>query len=124
MKKNSGFTLVELLGIVGIIAAVLLFVTPSVIGMLKKNDEKEYDRFLADLYLATESYIQINIQNYSSLETVGGTESVSMHDLIENGFVKSTVMNPKTKKKISELDRIQVTKQADGSYHYQYIESN
>ena len=123
MKKNSGFTLVELLGIVGVIAAILLFVKPSIIGMLKKNDEKEYDRFLTDLYLATESYIQINIQNYSSLETAGGTESVSMQDLIENGFIKSTVMNPKTKKKISELDTIQVTKQADGSYHYRYIEN-
>lgn len=120
MKSKKGFTLVELLGIVAIIAAILAFVVPSVIGMLKRDDEKEYQRFLTDISLATESYIQININEYPNLAITGGTYTITMQQLIENGYIKSNMVNPKTDRKISSSDTIQVTRQADGSYDYSY----
>lgn len=120
MKSKKGFTLVELLGIVAIIATILAFVVPSVIGMLKRDDEKEYQRFLTDISLATESYVQLNIGNYPNLAITNGTYTITMQELIENGYIKSNMVNPKTDQKISSSDIIRVTRKADGSYEYSY----
>lgn len=121
MKNKKGFTLVELLGIVAIIAAILAFVVPSVIGMLKRDDEKEYQRFLDDISLATESYVQLNINEYPNLAVTGGTYTITMQQLIENGYIKSNMINPRTDRKINASDTIQVTRKADGNYEYSYI---
>ncbi len=120
MKKSRGFTLVELLGILGIIATILVFVTPSIIGMLKRDEEKEYNRFLKDLYLATESYVELNSDSYPDLKTAGGTITITMKELMDNGYVKSSTLNPRTEQVITELDTITITRQSDGSYKYQY----
>lgn len=120
MKENRGFTLVELIGVVAIIAAILIFTIPSVIGMLKRDSDKEYNRFLTDLYLATETYVNVNIENYPNLSVAGGSETIMMQELIENGYIKSTVINPKTDQKIKETDTITITKKAEGGYEYQY----
>lgn len=120
MKSKKGFTLVELLGIVAIIAVILAFVIPSVIGMLKRDDEKEYQRFLTDISLATESYIQLNINNYPDLAITNGSYTITMQELIENGYIKSNMVNPKTDQKISASDTIRVTRKEDGSYDYSY----
>lgn len=120
MKSKKGFTLVELLGIVAIIAAILVFVVPSVIGMLKRDEEKEYQRFLTDINLATETYVQLNIKQYPDLENVGGTYSISMQTLIENGYIKSTMTNPRTDRKVNKNDTVEVTRKSDGSYSYKY----
>lgn len=120
MKKNTGFTLVELLGILGIIATILVFVMPSLIGMLKRDEEKEYNRFLKDLYLATESYVELNSDSYPDLKTAGGSYTITMKELIDNGYIKSSTLNPRTEKVVTESDTIKITKQSDGSYKYQY----
>ena len=120
MKSKKGFTLVELLGIVAIIAAVLAFVVPSVIGMLKRDDEKEYQRFLTDISLATETYVQLNISTYPDMAITNGTYTITMQELIENGYIKSNMVNPKTDQKISSSDTVRVTRKADGSYDYSY----
>lgn len=112
--------MVELLGIIAIIAIILVFTAPSIIGMLKRDEEKEYNRFLEDLYLATETYVQMNIDHYPELSTSGGSTTISMQTLIENGYVKASTINPKTEKKISIMDNIVVTKNASGNYTYTY----
>ena len=121
MKNEKGFTMVELLGIVAIIAAILVFTGPSIVGMLKRDEETEYNRFLEDLYLATETYIQLNISNYPELSNTGGTSNVMVQSLIENGYVKASTVNPKTDEVIKKTDIVVVTKESDGSYTYRYI---
>lgn len=121
MKKNRGFTLVELLGIIGIIAVLLVFVTPSIIGMLKRDENKNYEQFLKTIELATETYVQLNINDYPDLKVAGGTVTISIQQLIENGYIKTTLENPRTEQRINTADSVQITKKADGSYDYQYI---
>lgn len=121
MKNKKGFTMVELLGIVAIIATILVFTGPSIVGMLKKDEEKEYNRFLEDLYLATETYVQLHSDKYPELSNIGGTSNVMIEDLIENGYIKASIVNPKTDEIIKKSDIIVVTKEDDGSYKYTYI---
>lgn len=120
LKKNKAFTLVELLGVIAIIGVLLAFVSPSIIGMMKRDSEKEYNRFLKDLYLATESYITSNIDDYESLSTPGGTYTIKLQELVESGYVKTSTVNPKTEQKINLEDTILITKESDGTYSYQY----
>lgn len=121
MKKTKGFTLVELLGVIAIIATILVFTVPSIVGMLKRDEEKEYNRFLKDIYLATESYVQTHSEKYPNLEITSGSYTISMEELIQNGYIKTSVINPRTNQKISTLDRIKITKKADGGYDFEYI---
>lgn len=124
MKENKAFTLVELLGVIAIIGVLLAFVSPSILGMMKRDSEKEYDRFLKDLYLATESYITSNIDDYESLSTPGGTYTIKLQELVESGYVKTSTINPKTEQKIELEDTILITKESDGTYSYQYQATN
>lgn len=121
MNSKKGFTMVELLGVIAIIAAILAFTAPSIVGMLKRDEEKEYNRFLEDLYLATESYVQMKIENYPDLANPGGSYTITVGELIENGYVKASTVNPKTDRKVSLLDTVMISKLADGSYQYQYV---
>lgn len=124
LKENKAFTLVELLGVIAIIGVLLAFVSPSILGMMKRDSEKEYDRFLKDLYLATESYITSNIDDYESLSTPGGTYTIKLQELVESGYVKTSTINPKTEQKIELEDTILITKESDGTYSYQYQATN
>ena len=54
MKK--GFTLVELLGVISIMAVILLLSVPAVTNILKKATESEYYSFEENVFLATEAY--------------------------------------------------------------------
>lgn len=123
MKKKNGFTLIELVGVVAIIAVILVFAVPSLVGMLKRDTETEYNRFLKDLYLATESYIQSNLDEYPTLTTEGGSEMITLQVLIQNGYVKDTLVNPKTERVVMTTDQIIITRKSDGSYKYEYIAS-
>lgn len=117
MFKNKGFTLIEILAVVTILGIISVLAFPYVDNLLKKTKENEYNRFLDDIYLATEAYL-IDHQEEYSLD--GDTEYVSVKKLVENGYLKSTIINPDTNKKINLDTSIKITI-ADNSYNYEYI---
>ena len=117
MKKNKGFTLVEIIGVITIIAIILVFAVPAVVGILKKNDVNEYDRFIKDLCLSAE----LNINSYPNLNNIGNSYQISMQILLDNSYVKSTAVNPKTDEKIKGTDIVKITKNSDGNFSCEYI---
>ncbi len=121
MKKNKGFTLVEIIGVITIIAIILVFAVPAVVGILKKNDVNEYDRFIKDLCLSTETYAELNINSYPNLNNIGNSYQISMQILLDNSYVKSTAVNPKTDEKIKGTDIVKITKNSDGNFSCEYI---
>lgn len=106
--------MVELLGVLTITVLILVAAVPSIISMIKKGNEQEYQRFLKDVSIACEAYVEdrnINFENESST-------TITLGDLINSKFLKSTLTNPKNNKKVldnSNLEKkITITKDEDG----------
>lgn len=121
MKK--GFTLVELLGVFSIMAAVLLLSVPAVTNMLKKTTENRYQSYEQNIYLAAEAYMSSNRDMYPELRVENKITYVRINTLLASNYLKSTMLNPVTNNKIVEEANNVVTVYMDnkGLYVYDYI---
>lgn len=96
MKNKKGFTIIELLAVIILMAIISTIIVPAVIGMVNKSKEKsiqqQYDmiRAGAKAYINANPFIEIpNELNYNSI-------TVTLDTLIKGGFVKKGIVNPET----------------------------
>lgn len=116
MKK--GFTMIELLAVFTLTGIILLISFPQITSLLKKSNEEEYQTFLNNVYIATEAYIEDkNIQ-----VEISTPQSITIKKLIESGFLKSTLVNPKNNRKVTDQTNINkkviITKNSDNILEY------
>lgn len=114
MMKKNGFTLIELIALLGIIAIIILISAPSLINQIESQNEKKYNNFVNDLCLASETYI--NHHNIQTLQNTNDFINVPISELINNGYLKSNVTNPKTKQKVTDIESIKITLTSDKTY--------
>lgn len=111
--KNKGFTLIEMSGVFLILAIILIIAIPPIVGTLKKGSGHDYNRFLDTIYVATEDYIaEYDVKINDHIQ-------ISIEQLIKSGFLKSTVVNPKTDKALSSTPNM-VVKVSIGDNGYEY----
>ena len=123
MKK--GFTLIELLGVIVIMAVILLVTIPSVSSILKKYNDQRYTSFKNNLYLVSEAYLNDNIAEYEDIKTVGNFVYIYVDDLVESNYLRSTVVDPKTKVAVTDelFYTIKVTYETENKpYIYELFE--
>ena len=99
--NRKGFTVIELVAIIVVLAAIFLVSFPSIINTAKKNEEKKFDMMVKNLCMAGESYIKAKADEFPALSTVGSTINIAVNDLISYGNVKSNIKNPKTDASVS-----------------------
>ncbi len=89
--KNKGFTLVELLGVIVVLAIIMGIAALSITNFLGNSKDEVYLNYAATLKTTVEDYLIEDYQNNGSvLPSVGGSTEVTLDTLI-------------TKKKINEL---------------------
>src|SRR5574344_1033245 len=100
--NNKAFTMIEMLGVVAILALISLFSFPA-INILKNNsDQKKYDNFINNISLAADSYIESNYDKYDSdLE-----QFISIKKLVDLGLLSDSLVNPNTKEKVIDENGI------------------
>lgn len=96
--KSKGFTLVEMLGVMTLLVIIFAFIYPNVMHMLEKGKENEYVEYENSIFLATEAYVNSNTDLSSQLLNEGDSISVTYSDLLQNGFLSSKLVNPKSNK--------------------------
>lgn len=124
MKNKKGFTLVELLGVIVILSMIVLVTVPALISTLKGSEEKQIEEFEKSVYLAAESYFQMNSELYPQLGSSGAKAYVPISTLIEEGFIKDTLVDPRTNEKIDSSASILAIQNADGTFKYSFTETN
>lgn len=111
--NNKGFTLVELIGIVLVLALIFLVSFPNFVSLSKDTENERYETMVHDLCLAGESYIYA--QGLASDTTV----SVSIQDLIEYGVVDKNLKDVKTHQYVKDRT-LTFTKNSDGTFSCDY----
>lgn len=118
MKKN-GFTLVELLAVIIILGLIMAIVVPSLLDTLKDSKEKAYQTNVEMVKTATESYINMSFDNYKARFNSPGYVTINVSLLIEDGFLKPDIKNPKTGEALT--GSVVVTKVSENKYNYEFI---
>lgn len=86
MKK--GFTLIEMLGIITVLAVVLLVTFPIVNNSLKQAKDSSINNSLHNVKISTGAYIELNRDMFPELNTVGGRAVIIISDLYNAGLLK------------------------------------
>ncbi|MFA5604134.1 MAG: prepilin-type N-terminal cleavage/methylation domain-containing protein [Bacilli bacterium] len=119
MNNKKAFTLVELLGILIILGVIALVAFPSLLNSYKKSTEKEYERFLKDMELITESYLNDHLETIK-LSEPGDSVFIDLVELVDGGYLSKKKVNPKTKEEIQLNTSMIVTLLNDYTKKYEY----
>lgn len=139
--NNKGFTLVEVISVILIIAILAGFVIPSVFGYFDTSKEKSEEIFVKETERVIENYVALNGRNISyettnpkvvekcdpllgdsSCVNVNAyrnktTNKITFNDLITEGLIQDgDIINPNTKKKCNLDTEIIVYRDEDYVY--------
>ena len=100
MKKinNKGFTLVELIAIIALLAVVFLVSFPQLQSTMQKDKEKQYDDFMKTICESAKEYIY-NTKQYEVYIDSGLAIKIEIKELIDFNIIDDTMINPKTNNK-------------------------
>ena len=116
MKNKLGFTIIELLVVIILIAIITLASGIGLTQMLEREKGKEYDKFVNKLETAACSYADALTYTPSSQRI----NSVSIETLINEGYLDKELVNPKTNdklendKNVCKNSRVTVTWSSNG----------
>ena len=106
MKNNlnkNGFTLVEILVTIGLLALIGIGIGVSLNKVLKNQEENSYEAFIEKIKSSTLLYSSNSAQIVNDLEFNNGYILISMNDLINGGYIRENVKNPNTNETLKEL---------------------
>lgn len=112
--NKKGFTLIETIMVIAILALLMLILVPNVISLINKNNIKSCQNLEASIKNAAKVYVANNkYQLGFSCDTEKGTEKeIKIQDLIDSGDLKLTdnkLVNPVSGKDIPLSSKIKVT---------------
>lgn len=117
--KKRGFTLVEMLGVMTILAVIFALLYPNIMHMLDKSKAEDYEEYRSNIQLAAEAYVTSNNLD-SNLVNVGDKVSVTYSDLLNSGFLSSKIVNPKTGVGVGDEPNVKVTITLTSNNTYEY----
>ena len=97
--KSKGFTLIEVLGVIVILAVIITLVFPSVDKTINKSKNITYKSQINSMLNAAYDY---TLENTKVLpETSKNISYVTLGELMSLGYLDNNLINPKTKKEFS-----------------------
>lgn len=118
--KNKGFTLVELLSVLVLLAMISLITIPVVDKILKENREELYQTNIKMLEDGAKSWAGANI---FALPEEGDFVDLTICDLEKSGFIEIDVRNPKTGELFYKDSYVRITNDSYG-FNYDYDENS
>lgn len=113
---NKAFTLIELLGVIIILAIIVLIAVPQIMTSLNNSKSRAYDMNVSSIEKAASQYVTENASQYSNQDSF----QISLDNLCDSGYLDCPVVNPITNDDMT--GNVNVTKNDDGTFSYQYID--
>ena len=107
------------MGVIVVMSIILLVGLPTISNMMKKDVESTYERYLVELYAASESYFVENKDFYPALAAPGGQAYVTIDELMSEGYIRNVVTDPETNEDLPIETQVEVTVNADYTYSFQ-----
>lgn len=120
MKK--GFTLIEMIAVIGIIAIMSLFVMPSIMNQISNKKDEISSATENLIFSAAELYFNDNIDSYP--KNSGSKYCIKLSILVNRDYLKSPLKDAKTGKEIDLSRKIYVEINNYSEYdNYEILES-
>ncbi len=87
MKKN-GFTMVELLATITIMAVILVIIVPSINRLGKNNQTKGYELYAKSALSAAKFYVEDNMESLTAYPKWKGCVQINYSDLLSADLIK------------------------------------
>ncbi len=113
MKNNKGFTLVELLAVIVVLAIILAIALPGILGVISKSREDAYLRQKDMIIDVAKKYVT---QFSTNMNWNNNTAIISLSNIQNEGLIDDPLKNPKGGI-IDSATRIVITL-ADGTVNY------
>lgn len=121
MKNSKGFTLVELIAVITVLAIVALITVPAVNNAIKKSQEKALKAQEEVIVESAKKYALENIEILPKFDL--GEKIIYVRDLVSGGYLEKVPLNPITNEKMSECVIVTYIESKD-KYTYTYSECN
>jgi prepilin-type N-terminal cleavage/methylation domain-containing protein len=119
--NKKGFTLVELLGVLVIMAIIMVIVVTPIIGQIRNTAKKLDNASLQVLYKSTASYLDANKNLYPKSD--GMIYYISVGQLIDSDKLVSSYLSSYSEEVLSRSNVVEVTVK-DGGYQYSFADSS
>lgn len=96
--NKKGFTLVELLGVITIMAVILTIIIPVVGGVLNRSKNTIYNAQVNDILNSAYDY---SLKKINLLPDDGETTYILLNELKKYGFIENSLKDPKTNEEFS-----------------------
>lgn len=125
--NKKGFTLVEVLGVIIILAVIFVLVFPSVTNILSQSEETIYQKQINTILNSTYDF---TLKNPDYLPNNNQNSYVTLGQLKYDGLIDTNIKNPKTNKKFpdnlvisinnvgSNYKNLKNTSKLEGNYLY------
>lgn len=135
MKKKNGFTLIELMGVITILALLALIAIPVVEKNVKKGKEDAKKIQIKNIELAAQNWVSDNkismVSYFSNCEKEDenlpcNTKIITLKFLIDEGYMDNeTLTDPTTDNPINlETSYVEVTYVTKKNYKYEVVLKN
>ena len=119
--NKKGFTLVELLGVIIMIGALILVVATPIVSQINKQKVKLDDASLNLIYSTTETYIDKNKNSYPLKNNA--VYYITLKQLLDSKFIEEEFIKTYSTDVLSKKSIIKVTVNGD-TYAYNLLPSN
>lgn len=124
--NRKGFSLIELIIVIALLAVLMLVLVPSIITLLNKNDVKSCYNLEDSIINATKEYVVNNKYNLNF--TCDKEKEISLQTLIDSGDLKisnNKITNPVTDTEVPLDTKVKVTYNCttkEFSYNFSFCE--
>lgn len=119
MNNKKAFTLVELMGIIIILAVISSIALITITNTLKENKEQLYQIQINNIIVGAKTWASSHV--FELPVNDGEAITLTLQQLKQAGLVDEDITNPKTNELFDDNMQVKITK-VDNNYKYEVIE--
>ena len=112
MRNRKGFTLVEVLVSIGLLALIGTVIGISLNKAFRDNNKNNYNEFVEKVKSTAMLYVNNTVDIINGLNN-NSFKIITIGDLIDNGYLNDNLVNPSTNEKVGKNEEIQVYYDSD-----------
>ncbi|MDD2208721.1 MAG: prepilin-type N-terminal cleavage/methylation domain-containing protein [Bacilli bacterium] len=120
LKKIKGFSLVELIIAIALLASIGLLIGLNFNKIFNKEEKGSYEEYVNNIKSAADLYLSSNNSLLTELNTNKGYIIITIKQIKEAGLLSSDLINPTTKEPVLDDELVTVSLDANGLYKFTY----